>query len=72
MAKKGDAMDKTASKDNDLLNIMTDLLITQLAATGVQQRAIRQIVGCSGSRVSRITKHVKAARKSVESSESEA
>lgn len=48
---------------NDVESLLTDLLITQLAASGVQQQTIREILGCDINRVSRITKHIKAARK---------
>ena len=58
MAKKA----KRSTKDVE--SLLTDLLITQLAASGVQQKTIRGIVGCDVNRVSRITKHIKAARKS--------
>ena len=54
---------KANSNANDLLSVMTDLLITQLAVAGVQQQTIRQILGCDINRVSRITKHIRAARK---------
>jgi len=57
---------KATSKANDLLGVMTDLLITQLSVAGVQQQTIRQILGCDINRVSRITKHIKAARKAAE------
>ncbi len=50
---------KTKPKANDLLGVMTDLLITQLSVAGVQQQTIRQILGCDINRVSRITKHIK-------------
>jgi len=58
---------KAKSSPNDLLGVMTDLLITQLALAGVQQQAIRQILGCDINRVSRIAKHIKAARKAADS-----
>jgi hypothetical protein len=52
------------SKGTDgVAGLLTDILITQLAAVGVQQTAIREIVGCDMNRVSRIAKHIKAARK---------
>jgi hypothetical protein len=47
---------------NDTNGLLTDLLITQLATAGVQQQAIRKILGCDVNRVSRITKYIKAAR----------
>lgn len=55
---------KPKRNSNDVASLLTDLLITQLAASGVRPQTIRQIVGCDINRVSRITKHVKAARKS--------
>jgi len=57
---------KPNSNTNDLVSVMTDLLITQLAVAGVQQQAIRLIIGCDINRVSRITKHIRAARKATE------
>ncbi len=57
-------MAKKAKRTGDVAGLLTDLLITQLAASGVQQKTIRQVVGCDVNRVSRITKHIKAARKS--------
>jgi hypothetical protein len=58
MAKK-----PTKRPTDDVAGLLTDLLITQLAAAGVQQQSIREILGCDINRVSRIAKHVKAARK---------
>jgi hypothetical protein len=57
---------KLKRNSNDVPSLLTDLLITQLAAAGVQQQTIRQVLGCDINRVSRITKHIKAARKSAE------
>ena len=51
---------------NDVESLLTDILITQLATSGVQQQTIRTILGCDINRVSRITKHIKAARKNAE------
>ena len=48
---------------NNVAELLKDLLITQLSASGVPQQAIRQIIGCDMNRVSRITKHIKAARR---------
>jgi len=57
-------MAKKAKRNaEDVASLLTDLLITQLAAAGVQQQTIREILGCDINRVSRITKHIKAARK---------
>jgi hypothetical protein len=60
---------KSKRNSEDVASLLTDLLITQLAASGVQQQTIRQILGCDINRVSRITKHIKAARKSAASRE---
>jgi hypothetical protein len=57
------AKQQKPKRANDVESLLTDLLITQLAASGVQQKTIRAIVGCDVNRVSRITKHVKTARK---------
>jgi hypothetical protein len=55
-------MAKKAKRNaTDVSSLLTDLLITQLAAAGVQQQTIREILGCDINRVSRITKHIKAA-----------
>ena len=54
---------KPKRNSDDVAGLLTDLLITQLAAAGVQQQTIREILGCDINRVSRITKHIKAARK---------
>jgi len=48
---------------DDIADLLKDLLITQLSAAGVPQQAIRQIIGCDINRVSRITKHIKSARR---------
>ena len=47
---------------NDVAGLLRDLLIVQLSAAGVKQQEIRKIVGCDINRVSRITKHMKAAK----------
>ncbi len=62
MAKKA----KPKRNANEVESLLTDILITQLAASGVQQQTIREILGCDINRVSRITKHIKAARKAAE------
>lgn len=59
---------KVKRNADDVAGLLTDLLITQLAASGVGQKTIRKIVGCDVNRVSRITKHIKTARKSAEKS----
>jgi hypothetical protein len=58
---------KPRREGGDVAQILTDLLITQLAAAGVQQQVIREILGCDVNRVSRITKHISAARKAAKS-----
>jgi hypothetical protein len=50
------------SPDSELTELVRDLIIVQLAAAGLGQKAIREIVGCDVNRVSRIYKHVRAAR----------
>lgn len=57
---------KANSNTDDVLSLMTDLLITQLAVAGVQPQTIRQILGCGMNRVTRITKPIRAARKATE------
>ena len=42
-----------------LINLVVDLLITELGRSGVPQSEIRRIVGCDINRVSRIVKHMK-------------
>lgn len=48
---------------DDVPELLKDLLITQLGVAGVPQKTIRKIVGSDINRVSRIVKHLKAARK---------
>lgn len=58
------AMAKRVQRNpDDVAELLKDLLITQLSAAGVQQQAIRQIIGCDINRVSRITKHINAAKR---------
>ena len=47
----------------DVPEILKDLLITQLGMAGVPQQTIRDIVGCGITRVNRIVKHLKAAKR---------
>ena len=54
---------KANSNADDLLSVMTDLLITQLAVAGVQQQTIRRILGC----YTRQTLRVLPVHKSVQS-----
>jgi hypothetical protein len=58
---------KKSKLTDDVPGLLTDLLITQLSVAGVQQQTIRELLGCDVNRVSRITKHIKAARRSGES-----
>lgn len=48
--------EKPGSKEQTL-EILKDLLITELGRAGVPQAEIRKIVGCDIHRVSRIVKH---------------
>ncbi len=57
---------KTKRNADDVAGLLTDLLITQLAVAGVPQQSIRTILGCDANRVSRIAKHITAARKVAE------
>lgn len=50
---------KKAQDTNNATELLKDLLIVQLALAGVQQRAIRSIIGCDTNRVSRIARHLK-------------
>ena len=58
---------QSPTSSEDVLGVLTDILITQLAVAGVPQLVVRKIVGCDIHRVSRIAKHVNAARKAVPS-----
>lgn len=51
---------------DEVAETLKDLLITQLGIAGVSQQSIRQIVGCDMNRVSRIVKHLKAAKRKEE------
>jgi hypothetical protein len=46
---------------NRAVELLRDILITQLAFGGVPQQSIRKILGCDINRVSRIVKHLKNA-----------
>ena len=41
------------------VEVLKDILITQLGLAGVPQHSIRKIVGCSINRVNGIVKHLK-------------
>lgn len=45
------------------VEVLKDILITQLGLAGVQQQNIRKIVGCSINRVNAIVKHLKSAKR---------
>jgi len=51
---------KKPQEVHETTELLKDLLIVQLAVAGVQQRAIRSIVGCDINRVSRIARHLRA------------
>jgi hypothetical protein len=57
---------KPKRNGSDVESLLTDLLIAQLAVSGVQQQTIRRILGCDVNRVSKIFKPIKAARKAAE------
>ena len=44
------------------VEVLKDILITQLGLAGVPQQNIRRIVGCSINRVNAIVKHLKSSR----------
>jgi hypothetical protein len=46
------------------VEVLKDILITQLGIAGVPQQDIRKIVGCDIHRVSAIVRHVKSAKRS--------
>ena len=46
------------------VEMLKDILITQLGLAGVPQQSIRKIVGCSITRVNAIVKHLKNAKRS--------
>ena len=45
------------------VEVLKDILITQLGLAGVPQQSIRKIVGCSINRVNGIVKHLKSAKR---------
>jgi hypothetical protein len=51
-------------KVDTTIEVLKDILITQLGIAGVPQQDIRKIVGCDINRVSAIVRHVKAAERS--------
>jgi len=46
-----------------VVEVLKDILITQLGLAGVPQQSIRKIVGCSINRVNDIVKHLKSAKR---------
>lgn len=46
------------------VEVLKDILITQLGLAGVPQQSIRKIVGCSINRVNAIVKQLKNAKRS--------
>lgn len=50
---------KGSGDGGDVVEMLRDLLITQLGIAGVPQANIRRIVGCSITRVNSIVKHLK-------------
>ncbi len=52
-------------RDTDAtVEMLKDILITQLGLAGVPQQSIRKIAGCSITRVNDIAKHLKNAKRS--------
>lgn len=45
------------------VEVLKDMLITQLGLAGVPQQSIRKIVGCSINRVNAIVKHLKRTKR---------
>ena len=54
---------KTTKRQVDVAELLTDLLIVELAKAGVPQLEIRKVVGCDVHRVSRIARYFKQAGK---------
>ena len=46
-----------------VVEVLKDILITQLGLARVPQQSIRKIVGCSINRVNAIVKHLKSAKR---------
>lgn len=56
---------KSGPRETDAaVEVLKDILITQLGLAGMPQQRIRKIVGCSIGRVNDIVKHLKSAKKS--------
>ena len=58
---------KRQRKADDAVEVLKDILITQLGVAGIPQQNIRKIVGCDMNRVSAIVRHVKTAKRSEQS-----
>lgn len=54
---------RTQRDANDTVEVLKDMLITQLGLAGVPQQSIRKIVGCSINRVNDIVKHLKSVKR---------
>jgi hypothetical protein len=58
------ARSEQGQRDADAaVEVLRDMLITQLGLAGVPQQSIRKIVGCSINRVNTIVKHLKRAKR---------
>jgi hypothetical protein len=58
------AKSERGQQDADaLVEVLKDMLITQLGLAGVPQQSIRKIVGGSINRVNSIVKHLKRAKR---------
>lgn len=56
---------KSGQRETDAaVEVLKDILITQLGLAGMPQQRIRKIVGCSIGRVNNIVKHLKSAKQS--------
>ncbi len=55
---------KRQRKVDTTVEVLKDILITQLGIAGVPQQNIRKIVGCDINRVSAIVRHVKIPKRS--------
>jgi predicted XRE-type DNA-binding protein len=63
MPHKKTASDSMMGKISDLLSVVQDLFILQAARAGLSKAQVRAALGVDNSRVSRIWKHVKKAKK---------
>lgn len=58
------ARSERGQRDADaVVEVLKDMLITQLGLAGVPQQSIRKIAGCSINRVNAIVKHLKRAKR---------